>query len=52
MRIGVSGAAVLASFIGLTKEQLKELIESEYPRDIENNIAYISKIIKIFTIIE
>jgi len=47
MRIGVSGAAVLASFIGLTKEQLKELIESEYPRDIENNIAYAESIYDI-----
>lgn len=40
MRIGVSGAAVLACYAGLTKEECRKLIASEYPRDIENNIAY------------
>jgi 2-oxoglutarate ferredoxin oxidoreductase subunit alpha len=40
MRIGVCGAAVLAVAVGLTKDELKQLIESEYPRDLENNIAY------------
>jgi len=40
LRIGVGAVATLAAAIGLDKEGLKELINSEYPRDIENNIAY------------
>jgi 2-oxoglutarate ferredoxin oxidoreductase subunit alpha len=40
MRIGVSGVAVLAAAAGLDKDEMNELIRSEYPRDLENNIAY------------
>jgi 2-oxoglutarate ferredoxin oxidoreductase subunit alpha len=40
LRIGVGAVATLAAAIGLNKEALKDLIENEYSRDIENNIAY------------
>ncbi len=40
LRIGVGAVATLAAAIGLDKEGLKKLIESEYARDVENNIAY------------
>lgn len=40
LRLGVSGAAVLCAAVGLDKDQLKELIKEEYPKDVENNIAY------------
>ena len=40
LRIGVGAVAVLAAAIGCEKECLKSVIEKEYPRDIETNIAY------------
>jgi 2-oxoglutarate ferredoxin oxidoreductase subunit alpha len=40
LRIGVGAVAALAAAIGLDKEGLKKLIETEYARDVENNIAY------------
>lgn len=40
LRIGVGAVATLAAVIGVNKDDLKNLIENEYPRDIENNIAY------------
>ncbi len=40
LRIGVGAVATLAAAVGLDKEGLKKLIDSEYPRDIENNVAY------------
>jgi 2-oxoglutarate ferredoxin oxidoreductase subunit alpha len=40
LRIGVGAVTVLAATIGFGKEELKNLINQEYPRDIENNIAY------------
>ena len=40
LRIGVGAVATLAAVVGLDKDGLKKLIKSEYPRDIENNIAY------------
>jgi len=40
LRIGVGAVAALAAVVGLDKDGLKKLIQSEYPRDIENNIAY------------
>jgi 2-oxoglutarate ferredoxin oxidoreductase subunit alpha len=40
LRIGVGAVATLAAVVGLDKDGLKKLIQSEYPRDIENNIAY------------
>lgn len=41
---GVGAVAVLSSVIGLNKEKIKEIIESEYPRGIEDNISYANKI--------
>jgi 2-oxoglutarate ferredoxin oxidoreductase subunit alpha len=40
LRIGVGAVATLAAVIGLDKEGLKKLIEKEYARDKEHNIAY------------
>lgn len=40
LRIGVGAVATLAATIGMDKDGLQQLIKSEYPRDIENNIAY------------
>jgi 2-oxoglutarate ferredoxin oxidoreductase subunit alpha len=40
LRIGVGAVAILAAAIGCEKECLKRIIDKEYPRDIEHNIAY------------
>jgi 2-oxoglutarate ferredoxin oxidoreductase subunit alpha len=40
LRLGLGSVAILAAAVGLDKEQLKHVIEDEYSRDIENNIAY------------
>lgn len=40
LRIGVGTVAILAAAAGWNKERLKSLIEKEYPRDNENNVAY------------
>ncbi|MGB2696637.1 MAG: 2-oxoacid:acceptor oxidoreductase subunit alpha [Candidatus Zixiibacteriota bacterium] len=40
LRLGVGAVAAMAAAIGCDKECLKEAIQREYPRDIENNIAY------------
>ncbi len=40
LRVGVGVVAALAAAVGLDKNGLQQLITSEYPRDIENNIAY------------
>lgn len=40
LRIGVGAVTILAAAIGFEKEELKNLINQEYPRDIQNNIAY------------
>lgn len=47
LRVGVAGAAVLAAALGMKKDELKTLIEKEYPRDIENNIAYASALYEL-----
>jgi 2-oxoglutarate ferredoxin oxidoreductase subunit alpha len=40
LRIGVGAVATLAAVVGLDQDGLKRLIQSEYPRDVENNLAY------------
>jgi len=40
LRLGLGSVAVLAAAVGLSREDLKHVIEDEYSRDIENNIAY------------
>ncbi len=40
LRVGVAGAATLCAVTGLTADALEELIRAEYPRDLENNVAY------------
>ena len=40
LRLGVGAVAILAAAVGCDKECLKKVMEKEYPRDIENNIAY------------
>jgi len=43
-KLGVGAVAILSAAIGLTKEQLKNIIEKEYSGDIENNTAYANSI--------
>lgn len=40
LKIGVGAVAILAASVGWDRERIKSLIENEYPRDIENNVAY------------
>lgn len=40
LRLGVGAVTILSTAVGLGKENLKELIEREYSRDVENNIDY------------
>ncbi len=47
LRIGVGAVAILAAAVGWDKERLKGLIQREYPRDIENNVAYASAIFDV-----
>ena len=42
--LGVGTVAVLSAVVGQTKEELKTLIENEYPRGVEHNTAYAAKI--------
>jgi len=40
LRVGVGAVVTLAAAIGINKENLKKIIENEYRRDVENNVAY------------
>jgi 2-oxoglutarate ferredoxin oxidoreductase subunit alpha len=40
LRLGVGAVATMAAAIGCEKECLRTIVQKEYPRDIENNIAY------------
>lgn len=40
LRLGVGAVTAMAASIGCDRECLKETIQREYPRDIENNVAY------------
>jgi 2-oxoglutarate ferredoxin oxidoreductase subunit alpha len=44
LRLGLGSVAVLAAAVGLDKDQLKHVIEDQYSRDIENNVAYATTI--------
>jgi 2-oxoglutarate ferredoxin oxidoreductase subunit alpha len=47
LRLGVGAVTTLVATLGLDKGSLKALIEKEYPRDIEKNIAYAMSIYDI-----
>ncbi len=40
LRVGVAGAAALCAVTGRTADELEELVREEYPRDLDNNVAY------------
>ena len=44
LRVGVGAIAALVETLGFEKSRMHEVIKEEYPRDIENNIAYADKI--------
>jgi 2-oxoglutarate ferredoxin oxidoreductase subunit alpha len=47
LRIGVGAAAILAAVVGIDKGELKNLVDREYPRDVENNISYATAVYDI-----
>ena len=40
LRLGVGTIAALAAAVGMTCDELEVLVRTEYPKDLENNIAY------------
>ncbi len=44
---GVGAVAVLSSVIGFKKEEMNQIIKTEYPRSIDNNISFASEIYDI-----
>ncbi|MBU7018549.1 MAG: 2-oxoacid:acceptor oxidoreductase subunit alpha [Theionarchaea archaeon] len=44
LMLGVGGVAILSAALGLDKKRLETVIQGEYPRGIEDNIEYASKI--------
>jgi len=40
LRVGVAGAAALAAALGLDRGAMQAFVTREYPRDVENNVAY------------
>ncbi|MBU7047878.1 MAG: 2-oxoacid:acceptor oxidoreductase family protein, partial [Theionarchaea archaeon] len=44
LMLGVGGVAILSAALGLDKKRLETVIQEEYPRGIEDNIEYASKI--------
>ena len=40
LRVGVAGIAALCAAIGTTEDELAAVIEREYGRDVENNVAF------------
>jgi 2-oxoglutarate ferredoxin oxidoreductase subunit alpha len=40
LRVGVAGPAVFAAAVGLDRAATEALVRREYPRDVENNVAY------------
>ena len=47
LMLGVGAVAILASTIGLKKEEMNQIIKSEYPSGIENNIKFADRILEI-----
>jgi 2-oxoglutarate ferredoxin oxidoreductase subunit alpha len=47
LRVGVGAIATLAAALNLGKERLRSVIKEEYPRDIQNNIAYADSIYEL-----
>ncbi len=47
LRIGVGAIATLAVALGFDKKRMHQVIKEEYPRDIENNIAYADRIYQL-----
>ena len=44
---GVAGISVLASVLGLEKNELKELIEKEYPKGVKDNLSFSEEIYEL-----
>jgi 2-oxoglutarate ferredoxin oxidoreductase subunit alpha len=44
---GVGAVAILSATIGFGKEQMNQIIKNEYPRGIEDNIAFANKIYEL-----
>jgi 2-oxoglutarate ferredoxin oxidoreductase subunit alpha len=44
LMLGVAAVATLAAAIAFDKSRLEEVIKHEYPREVENNLAYADKI--------
>ncbi len=47
LMFGVGAIAILAATIGFEKEEMKQMIEEEYPRGIEDNISFANTIYDI-----
>jgi 2-oxoglutarate ferredoxin oxidoreductase subunit alpha len=47
LMLGVGAVAILASTIGLKREDMNQIIKHEYPSGIENNIKFADKILEI-----
>ncbi|MFX1371734.1 MAG: 2-oxoacid:acceptor oxidoreductase subunit alpha [Promethearchaeota archaeon] len=47
LMFGVGAVAILAATIGFEKEEMKQIIEEEYPRGIEDNVSFANKIYDI-----
>ncbi len=44
LRVGVAGPAALAAAVGLSRDEMEDLISREYKRDLENNIPFAASI--------
>jgi 2-oxoglutarate ferredoxin oxidoreductase subunit alpha len=47
LRLGVAAVAILAAAIDFDKSHLETVIKKEYPRDLDNNIAYANTIYEL-----
>jgi 2-oxoglutarate ferredoxin oxidoreductase subunit alpha len=44
LRSGLAGVVCLCALLGLSKDEMRELVRREYARDVENNIAFAERI--------